>query len=281
VLRWSNIAILVVLIGSAGCPPQPPTAEPMDEGIKIGELAPKTDKPRQAKFLVTAAIDVHVFDLPAANVDKLDDVWDALSTKSIWMTNYEAFRRNAFRVRSGRLDAWRRIPDLLAKAGAQKVGTATLMVNDKDSTDWPIVNSPGPTAVSFVDENLLTQTANLGPGRLVLRLRTEPVPGARGVRKLIAYPAYTLPVSSAIPELQEKLKESEFIFRSAAFAAQMGPGDIVVLAPDEYTGERLTLGGRFFNRAEPVTFLNPDARQFPRQEPAVRVLVLVCTDIRD
>jgi hypothetical protein len=197
------------------------------------------------------------------------------------MTHYDSFRQNSFRVRSGRFEAWQRILDLLAQAGAQKVGVATLMVSDDDSTDWLIVSSPSPGTVSFVDEALLPQKANLGPGRLVLRLRAEPVPGVRGVRRLIAYPAHSSFLTSAIPKLQEKLTESDFVFDSAAFAAQMGRGDLVVLAPVEYTGERFTLGGLFFNKAEPVTFLDPARRQLPQQKPAVRVLILVCTGIRD
>ncbi len=281
VLRPSYITILALLLVAAGCTPQPPEKKPAAESIKIGDLAPKTGKPRQAKFLVSAAVDVYAFDLPAARVGKLDDLWEALTAKSLWMTNYEAFRRNDFRVRSGRIEAWQRIMDSLTAAGARPVGTTTLMVNDTDATDWPLVDWPAPGAVSFVDEGLRAQTVNLGPGRLVLRLRTEPVPGARGVRKLIAYPAHSLPVSSAIPQLEKKIREGEFAFRSAAFAAQMGPGDLIVLAPDEYTGEHLTLGGLFFNKAEPVTFVDPAGKQFPKPEPAVRVLVLVCRDVKD
>ena len=282
VVRLSYIMVLLALLASgAGCQPEPPKEKPIQDGVKIRDIAPKASAARQAQFLVTAAIDVHAFDLPAENVGKLDDLWEALSTKSIWMTSYNAFRQNSFRVRSGRIEAWQRIVDLLVKAGAQNVGTATLMVNDDDPTDWPVLNSPGPGAVSFIDEGLLPQKVNLGPGRLVLRLRTEPVPGVRGVRKLIAYPVHSLPVSSAIRELQEKLKENDFTFKSAAFAAQMGPGDLIVLAPGEYTGERLSLGGLFFNKAEPVMFFNPASQQLPKQGPAVRVLILVCMGIKD
>jgi hypothetical protein len=272
---------MLVLIGGAGCPPQPPTEKPTAESIKIGDIAPKAGAARKPQFLTTAAIDVHTFDLPAENVGKLDDLWEILSTKSIWMTSYNAFRQNSFRVRSGRIEAWQRIADLLTKAGAQRIGTSTLMVNDTDPTDWSIMSSPSPGTISFADESLLRQEVNLGAGRLVLRLRTEPIPGVRGVRRLIAYPAHSLPVSSGIPELQAQIKQNEFTFSAAAFAAQMGPGDLLVLAPTEYTGERLTLGGLFFNKPEPVTFIDATTRQFVKQGPAVRILVLVCMGIKD
>ena len=229
---------------------------------------------------MAAAIEAHVFDLPSRNVDSLTDLWETLSTKSLWMTSYDAFRRNSFRVRSGRVEAWRQIQDLLTRAGAQKVGTATLMVSDKDSTDWPVANIPSGSAISFFDENLSEQTVNLASGRLVLRLQAEPVPGVRGTRKLILYPAYSLPVTTAIPQLQKRLREDEFAFHPAAFAAQMTPGDLVVLAPTESTGERLSLGGLFFNKPEPVTFVDPASKR-ATQESAVRVLVLICAGIKD
>ncbi len=280
-LRLSYIAAVIVLVAGTGCTPPPAPDKTVTEGIKIGELAPKNSTPRQAQFLVAASIDVHVFDLPARNVERLTDLWEALSTKSVWMTSYEAFRRNNFRVRSGKVGAWRQILDLLTQAGAQRVGTATLMVNDRDSTDWPLINMPAAGPITFFDENSLEQSAPLASGQLVLRLRAEPVPGLRGVRKLVVYPAYNPPLSSAIPELQKKLKENEVAFHAAAFAAQMGPGDLVVLAPNEYTGERLSLGGLFFNKAVPVTFLDPASSELPKKEPAVRVLILVCAGVKD
>jgi hypothetical protein len=270
---------MMLLFAGAGCTPQPPKEKPAAENIRLGDLAPKNSPSRQARISTAATIEIHTFDLPAENVGRLDDLWEALSTKSIWMTNYNSFRQNSFRVRSGRIEAWQKILDFLTKAGAQKVGVATLTVNDKDPTDWPIANSP--PMISFVDEAALRQKINVGLGQLALRLQTEPVPGVRGVRKLIAYPVHAIPMSSAIPKLQAKIKEGEFIFNSVAFAAQMSLGDLLVLAPGEYTGERLTLGGLFFNKAEPVAFRDPAARQLPKRGPAVRVWVLVCAGVQD
>jgi hypothetical protein len=275
------IAVSALLVGALGCQSRPPEQKPIWEDVKIGDIASTTGKPRRAQFLVTATIDIYSLDLPAANVEKLDSLWNVLSSKSIWMSSYKAFRENSLRVRSGRIENWRQIQSLLTEAGAQVASTTTLMLNDSDPTDWPLVNLPTARAISFIDESLLEQKANLGPGQFVLRLRTEPIPGLRGVRKLVAYPVHKPPLGSAIPELQEKLKESEFIFSAACFGFQMGPGDLIVLAPDQYTGEQLSLGGLLFNKAERMVFLNPATRQVPTQEPAVRVFIIVCTGIKD
>jgi hypothetical protein len=116
---------------------------------------------------------------------------------------------------------------------------------------------------------------------LVLRLRPEPLPWGNGARKIIAYPTFTLALTSAIAELQEQAKRHEFYFAPAAFAAPMGPGDLLVLGPDEHTSERISLGGLFFNPPEGRLFVDPEGAAPPQRKPAVRVYVMICTAIRD
>jgi hypothetical protein len=132
-----------------------------------------------------------------------------------------------------------------------------------------------------VGNNLASQTVNVGPGSIVLRLRVEPIPWARGARKVIAYPTYTLPTASAIPQLRMMATKNQFFFAPAAFAAQMGPGDLVVLGPGVYTGEQLTLGGLFFNNLQGRLFFNPTKSDPPQQRPAARVYILICRSISD
>jgi hypothetical protein len=61
----------------------------------------------------------------------------------------------------------------------------------------------------------------------------------------------------------------------------MAPGDLLVLAPDSFSNETLSLGGRFFNRPEPVLFFDPETKQPPQRKPAVRIFVIFCTRIND
>jgi hypothetical protein len=90
-----------------------------------------------------------------------------------------------------------------------------------------------------------------------------------------------LPLTSTIPQLRAQTVRREFYFASAAFAAQMSPGDLLVLAPDSYSGETLSLGGRFFNRPEPVLFFDSETKKPPQRRPAVRVFILVCMRVND
>jgi len=251
-------------------------------GVKIGDLAPlPSDRLPQPQFLGTVNMSVYLMELPADSVDRLDDVWQVLSPGTIRMNSYTAFSDNSFRVLFGRMETWDKIQELFAQAGGQQAATMSLVVPDNDTTDLPIARLPVARRITFIGNNLSKQTVNVGPGLLTLRLRAEPIPGARGVRKVIAYPVHTLPVAGTIPELQLRARQQEFYFAPAAFALQMGPGDFVVLGPDEYSGERATLGGLFFNNPEGTLFFNPSKRTPPQHKRGVRVYILVCTGISD
>jgi hypothetical protein len=272
--------ILGLVLGAAGCktPSQPP--DPALEGVKIPELAPPPrDRPPPPQFLATVAIDIRIVELPADNVDKLKAVWQLLSAAPIRLNSYNAFSENSFRILSGKTVLWEKIQELLEAADGQPVTTVSLTVADNDKTDLPIAELPVARPITFVANNLSKQTVNVGPGILVLRLVAQPNPWARGIRKIIGYPTYTLPVAGTIPELQAQSLRQEFYFESAAFACEMGPGDLVVLGPEKYTGERVTLGGLFFNKPDETLFFNPNKQKPPERKPAVRVYVLVCTRV--
>jgi hypothetical protein len=277
------VAVLSLwLVGAAGCAAPAKEERRIWQGVKLGDLAPPPDGKRpKATFLATVQMNVHIFELPAQNVDQLDDLWAALSAKSIAMSSYNAFSDNSFRVKFGRIEMWEQIHKLLAEAEAQKVGTVALPVVDSDTTDLGIATLPANRSIVFTGNDLSSQSVTVGPGMLVLRLRSEPIPWARGVRKIIAYPTFTLPTESAIPQLSQMVRRNEFYFSPAAFAVQMGPGDLVVLGPDSYTGEQATLGGLFFARPQGRLFLNPNKPGPPQYKPAVRLYILVCSTISE
>lgn len=282
--RLGYIAILTgALLGVGGCDtPLREDAVPIWEQVKIHEIGPTSpEASRQAKVEGTIHFDVYAIDLPADNIDKLDAVWQALSAKPIRTNSYTAFAENGFRVRYGRLRIWKQVEALLAKAGGQGAGTTSLMVSEEKPTDLPMADVPRGRAIWFVGTDLSQQIANVGPGVLVLRLRAEPVPAARGVRKIIAYPVHTLPMSITIPELDAAARQREFYFGAAAFASQMSPSDFVLLAPNKYTGERDTLGGLFFNKSVGTVFVDPERKRPPERKPTVRVFVLICTRMGD
>lgn len=281
-LRQTIVIAVLSALFLGGCKPTPEPVVPIWEQIKIGEIAPDSpDASRQAKFLATVNLDVYALDLPAENVDQLDDLWRSLSAKPIQTNSYNAFAGNSFRVRMGHTAMWEETRRLLTTAGAQDAGTVSLVIGNDEPADLPVANVPRNSTISFIGTDLSRDTVQVGTGLLVLRLREQAIPGARGVRKIIAYPVYTIPMTSTIPELRAQTARREFYFASAAFAAQMSPGDLLVLAPDTYSGEQLSLGGLFFNRRTPVLFFDAETKEPPQQKPAVRIFILVCTRIND
>jgi len=272
--------ILGAVLGCAGCQPRSKPADPVAAGVTIPELtAPPGDRPPPPQYLVTVALDIHIVELPADNVEKLQALWQILSANPIRLMSYNAFSENSFRLLFGKTELWQKIQAVLADAGAQPVSTTSLTVAVNDKTDLPIAQIPAARPIVFVGTDLSRQSANVGPGMLALRLVADPIPSARGVRKIIGFPVYTFPSSGAIPELQAQLLKREFRFESAAFACQMGAGDLLVLGPEKYTGERVTLGGLFFNKPEETLFYNPTQSKPPERKPAVRVYILLCTQV--
>lgn len=271
------------LIGGAGCPDAPREERKIWQQVKVSQLAEpgKKDAQTKARFLQTVQMEVRVLELPGANVDQLDALWLMLSPRFVFMSSYNAFTDNGFRVKSGRVEAWEKIQKALADAGAQRTATLLLPIPSDDSGDLPVIDVARSRTIAFVGNDLSSQSVAVGPGELVLRLRAEPIPWARGVCKIIAYPTHTLPGTSTIPQLQAAARKGEFYFAPAAFAAQMGPGDLVVLGPCTYTGEQLTLGGLFFNNPQGRVFFDPAKSDPPQQKPAARVYVLICRSIND
>ena len=284
-VRFCCILVLIpgLAIGMAGCETAP-TKQPEEkiwEGITIPELAPspKAALP-PAQFHGAMNMEIRVMEVPADNVERLEALWQILSPGPLRMNSYEVFTENSFRVKFGRMDMWDKIRELLAEADGQAAATSSLMVPDNDMTDLPVASLPVGRRIAFVGENHSRQSVNVGPGILALRLRAEPIPWMRGVRKLIAYPVHTLAITTTISEVQARARQQEFHFAPAAFALPMGPGDLVVLGPDKYTGERTSLGGLFFNNPEGTMFFNPDKRKPPEHKPAARVYVLVCMAVK-
>lgn len=281
-VRFPLVVALVLgaVLGVAGCKAPSRPSVPAAEEVKIPELAgPPRDRLPPARFLMSMALEVHVFELPADNVEKLQSVWKILSSAPIRLSSYNAFSENSFRLLYSKVTLWERIRTLLEDADGQQATTITLTVADNDKTDLPIAEVPVARPITFVAGDLSTQTANVSPGILALRLWAEPSPWARGVRKLVGCPTLTVPVSGTIPELQAQVQRQEFRFDSAAFACEMQPGDLLVLGPEKYTGERNTLGGLFFNRADGALFFNSRDRKPPERRPAVRVYVVICTRV--
>lgn len=270
----SSVLLISCLAGCSG------PEEPIWEKIKIGDLAVyHADKPAPAPLLKTVKLDVHVFEVPAENMGKLDKISKTLFVQPLRLSNYPAFNANSFSVRFGQLPIWDEIIAKLLEAGGQKVTQVSLILADGQAQTIAVAGLNRPRTVFYNSVGGSTEGANVGPGVLGLRIKADKIPGSRGVCDVVAYPVFSLPMRSAIPQLSERGKSREFPFRAAAFGLKMGPGDFVLLGPKKYISDQATLAGLFFSNPQGTLFLYETKRKPPERKPAVRIFLLVCNRV--
>jgi len=256
-----------------------PEEEPIWEKIKIGDLAPRQGgKPPAARLIKTINFDLHIFEIPAENIDKLDDTRKNLYTRPLRFNSLHAFGANSFSVHFGQIRMLDEIYNLLLAANGKILTKVSLMLADGLPESIAITGLDGPRTISFTSTYGSREGANIGPGILTLRLTAQTIPGSRGVCNVTAYPVFSPPIRrAAIPLLDARTKMREFPFSAAAFALKMGTGDFVLLGPKEYVSDQTALGGLFFSNPKGTLFISETERKPPELKPAVRIFLLVCT----
>lgn len=238
------------------------------QGIKVGDLAPSLAGKRAADQLSkTVNFAVHVFEIPAENISTLDDVWAMLSTKPLRFSDYDAFGGNLFSAGLGRVQMWDKISALLTASGARRVKVITLLLSIGQTDDFTITRLHNKQNISYVSSVGLTDDITVGPGTLVLRIKTEKIPGSRGVCKVNAVPVLLSPMRSSVPQSATRIKSKDLVFGSCGFKVKMRPGNFFFLGPTKYADQQATLGGLFFSQ--------------PGLRPSVKTFLFVCTGVNN
>jgi hypothetical protein len=252
------------------------------EQVKIGDLAPSgAESPSGAQRLKTINMGVHIFEVPVQNTDQLKDLWSSLNRNPLRFTNYEAFRANSFAAGLSHVRLWNKIHNVIGQAGGRKINTVSLVMQDGQSNDLTIARLQQKTGITFVGTDLSSQRVALGPGILALRIKVAKVPREKGACTAIAYPVFTMPTATSIPEIAAQKKKREFIFQAAAFGAKMRPGDLVILAPQALRDSGTTLGNSFFHNPQGSMFFSPNEDKQPQRKPSIRIFLLVCVKVND
>jgi len=273
----AGLCILFSALCIIGCS-KPEPEVPVWEQVKIGDLAPQDGgKTAKVELLKMTRLDVHIFEIPADNIDEIDKIRKKLFIRPLQLRNYEAFSANSFLVRFGQVDLWRQTNDWLLGAEGRNIVKVSLMLADGEAQTITITGLDRPQPIYYTVADSSIQGANIGPGIFGLRIKAEKIPGSRGVCDLVAYPVFSPPTKSAIPQLDAIGKLHEFPFTSAAFGLKMSPGDFVFLAPKEYISDQTALGGLFFSNPRGGLFFSKTKE--PEYKPAVRIFLLVCTGI--
>ncbi len=275
-IRFFQITFFVCLcFYLLGCKDQQ-QSEPLQEQVKIADLAPvHSDPNRFGQSLKTINFDVHIFEIPADNINRLSDLWQMLRIQPLRFNSFNAFQSNSLLVGYGQMRMWPLVNDEITAAGGQKIATASLLLADGQPYDFTIDQLNSQQSISFISADGSNQAAAVGPGSLVLRLKADKSPQTKDGCQLEIYPVFTVPLKSPIEELTARVKLREFVFSSASFGLQMGIGDFVVFGPQRYVSIPSTLDGLLFSKPQGSLFIDPSRQKKPEIKPAVRIFLFV------
>lgn len=276
IIVLSGVCLLV-----SGCK-IPGKSKPVWEQVKIGDIGPSAGGEQPgSRFLKAISFDVHIFEVPAENINKLDDIWKILYAQPLRFRDYRAFRANSFYARFGRAAEWEQMMDLLRAANGQKVVTVKLLSTDSEANDVIAVMLDNQQDVLYVSGNGLTDKVNIGPGLLCLRIRAQKTSGSRDMCSIIAEPAFSIPIDGSVPDLAERMQRREFTFAPLTFGLRMSPGDFILLGPERYISDQSALGGLFFSKPKGSLFFGETLLKPPERKPSVRVFILAYSSIGD
>jgi hypothetical protein len=260
-----------------GCPP--PEEQPIWKDLKIGDLAPRSDGKQQRSRLVESTnFNLYIFEMSSDNINKLNDIRKILFTKNLRYQNSHSFRSNSFSVHFGQIRMWNELFSSILAAGAKEINKVSLMLADDIPEIIAVTRINSPQTIFYTSTYGSREGANVGPGILALRIKTQKIPALRGVCNFTAYPVYSPPmVKSSIPLLNARTQRREFPFSPAAFGLRMGPGDFILLGPKEYVSDQTALGGLFFNNPEGSFFFGETGRTPLKPKPSFKIFLLVCT----
>jgi hypothetical protein len=271
-VRVFQISVLIfTAVVLAGCNAAEKN-EPIWKDIKIGDIAPSGGgRSSVAQPLKTMNFGIYVFDIPAENLSKLDNVWQILdksrASRLLKFNDSKAFSANSFSIGFGQVQTWNKVADLLHSAGGRKAETASLLMPDGEAEDFVVTKLYSERNIWYFSGEGLVVGATIGPGTLVLRIRAEKIPGSRGVCKVDVQPVLSSRILSPAARLNLPTESDGSPFTRVGFELKMSPGDFFLLGPEKYVSDQVSLAGLFFDK--------------PGRKPVVRMFLFVCIRVSD
>jgi len=277
-IRGVYIAVLgFVFVAAGGCGEEDKERAFWDD-VKIGELRePQREHISGGAGLKTANFDVHIYEIPAENVGKLDDVWGSVYERGVRFYSFRAFSGNLFRAGVGKKFNYSGIGKMLGAIGGRRMAKVSVLLPEGVAQELNVTGLGRPEEVSFFDRDMSREKVVIGPGSVGLRMIGRRAAGEVEVCQLIGYPVFGVPVGAAEGPMAERAKRKEVEFKGAGFGLKMSVGDYLVLGPRKYLSERVTLPGLFFSNLDGTLFFERGRR--PVRKPSARVFVVVCTGI--
>jgi hypothetical protein len=257
--------VVVILGGCSGSKQK--QDDPIWKDVKLRDLATPDVNGQTDSQLKTINFNIFIYEMPAAKIADLNDIWQVLYTRQLQFNNYDAFRANSFKVGFGQNgQSWDKIGEVLGKAGAKESELLSLFLMNGQSDYVSIAVLQNEQTVWYFPRGDAIEGATLGPGEITLKIRAQVTAEQRGVCKVEMQPAFPPRILGSIEKMVGQ-KNGDFLFSSCRLRLKMGVGDFIFLGPDNYIADKITLGSLFFSRIGRI--------------PAVRAYLIVCTNIND
>jgi hypothetical protein len=259
------IVFCLSLLSLGGCNGSGQQSKPIWEDVKLSDLAPAPGSQKPSPKISTVNIQIHVFEIPAENTEKLDEISKTLSLQPFRFNQYNSFTANGFAAGFGRISSSDRILELLNAAGGKKATSISLLLENGRTDYVPIIRLFAAKSIFYTSPEGTTDLKSIGPGRLSLRITAQKNPVFRGTYTITAVPA--IPSALLMPGVQipDAAKSDDTVFDSCSFNLQFSPGDFIFLRPVKYAAHGNSLGSLFFSR--------------PGIRPLVLAFLIVCTNV--
>jgi hypothetical protein len=253
---------LLPILALTGCKPK---EKGIWEDIKMTDIPPaKFDGPSGVEMIQTANFDIFVYEIPQDNLDQLDEVWEMLSKRGVYLLDYRAFSANSFQIGLGRAAMLESINNIMKEARGRAINKLTLLIPEGESEDVEAVFLNKPQSIFYVSVDGSVIGKTLGPGNITMRLLVKNIPNLTGTSN-VQFSVVFKPPETALNALEIRPDTGEYLFTPVLFNVSMGSGDLIVLGPQELSKDPSTLDGLFFDEKEKGSFF--------------KVYVILCTGV--
>jgi hypothetical protein len=249
----------------AGCA-APVKEKPIWERVKLGDITPPEAASLDDQKLMVTDLQVLFFEIPADNIEQLNEFWPLMFRKPFKFEDEKAFAANSFEVGFGQGPLLAELDRFITQVEGVKGPVISLMLFDDQVEDVPVVPMTDAT-IFYISSGGAMEGVSVGPGALSLRLKVEKIPAARGIRRVVAVPAFKMMHRTGLRRPNETGAAAGTAFGVARFEVAMSPGDFFLLGPQRYIADQITLGSAFFSR--------------PAEKPVVRLCIVLCARIDD
>jgi hypothetical protein len=222
------LAVFPLISFLTGCAGSDTSPQQVWKNIKAPELISQQQLPENK--ITTIGLYIYLFRI---QTNKLFELGEQLHRNKIPPVTYNDtadFAANGFAGCAGDRIFWSKIAPILAQSQPEVKKRINLLISENTSDDIEIAELYQPVSVTY---RLGNATAGIGfdAGRIVLRVKAEPLIGLRQVCRLSITPVYITGGRQKIKKPFFGNDNYEFAFESASFSARIQPGQFILLAP--------------------------------------------------